>query len=108
MVGTLFSAYALLLVYSLWCTAISALPSSNLPQLRPLVIWHGMGDNYDAPGILEFIQAIKDIHPGIFVHSIFLKEASDEDRKATYVRSSFELGPMESSSNAYKISSLEM
>ena len=44
-----------------------------------------MGDTYDAPGILEFVQEVKDMHPGIFVHSIYLKEDSGEDRKAGYV-----------------------
>ncbi|KIP10956.1 hypothetical protein PHLGIDRAFT_100544 [Phlebiopsis gigantea 11061_1 CR5-6] len=75
-----FATYALLFASSVWSAAVH----TPLPQLRPLVIWHGMGDTYDAPGILEFIQEVQDMHPGIFVHSIYLQEASDEDRKAGY------------------------
>lgn len=56
----------------------------HVPQPRPLVIWHGLGDSYASPGILEFISMIKDIHPGIFVHSIYLNENLDEDQKATF------------------------
>lgn len=52
---------------------------------RPLVIWHGMGDTYCAPGILEFIDTIKQMHPGIFVHSIYINESEDEDRRAGWV-----------------------
>ena len=78
------STYALLLASSIWSVTVHALPTLQ-PQRRPLVIWHGMGDTYDAPGILEFVQEVKDMHPGIFVHSIYLKEDSGEDRKAGYV-----------------------
>lgn len=52
---------------------------------RPLVIWHGLGDSYNSPGILEFIARVQDMHPGIFVHSIRLAETLDDDRKATFV-----------------------
>jgi len=65
------------------CPLIVASPVQG-PQLRPLVIWHGMGDTYDAPGMLEFGESIKDIHPGIFIHSIHIHEDSQEDKKAGY------------------------
>lgn len=75
--------------------AISALVSSvashvyALPSLlltpRPLVIWHGLGDSYASPGILQFIQLIQDVHPGIFVHSVHIVEDNDADRKAGWV-----------------------
>lgn len=55
-------------------------------ERRPLVIWHGMGDSYNAPGMLEVIDEIKNMHPGIFVHSVHLAEETDDDRKAAYVR----------------------
>ena len=70
---------------------VEALPRQQVlvpprpPQPRPLVIWHGMGDTYCAPGILEFIDMIKQMHPGIFVHSIYINEKEDEDRKAGWV-----------------------
>ncbi|KZT67183.1 alpha/beta-hydrolase [Daedalea quercina L-15889] len=57
---------------------------SNTSKPRPLVIWHGLGDSYNSPGILEFIARVKDIHPGIFVHSIHLAESLDDDRRATF------------------------
>ena len=53
---------------------------------RPLVIWHGLGDSYNSPGIFEFIARVKDMHPGIFVHSISIAESLDDDRRATFVR----------------------
>lgn len=36
--------------------------------------------------MLEFMKLIKEIHPGIFVHSIFINEDPSEDRKAGFVR----------------------
>ncbi|CCL98365.1 uncharacterized protein FIBRA_00360 [Fibroporia radiculosa] len=54
------------------------------PQPRPLVIWHGLGDTYGSPGILEFISLVQDVHPGIFVHSIHLDTDLKEDQRATF------------------------
>ncbi|KAH9945688.1 alpha/beta-hydrolase [Amylocystis lapponica] len=52
--------------------------------IRPLVIWHGMGDSYGSPGILQFISLIKDMHPGLFVHSVYLNENIEDDQKAGF------------------------
>ncbi|KAI0071724.1 alpha/beta-hydrolase, partial [Panus rudis PR-1116 ss-1] len=60
-----------------------ARPSSSSGGIpRPLVIWHGLGDSYASPGMLEFIQLVKDKHPGLFVHSIYLDENLEEDQRA--------------------------
>jgi palmitoyl-protein thioesterase len=53
---------------------------------RPLVIWHGMGDSYASEGMLDFAKEIGQVHEGIFVHSIYLDEDLDEDRRAGFVR----------------------
>ena len=54
-------------------------------QRRPLVIWHGLGDSYGSPGMLEFIELIKGVHPGLFVHSVRLAESQEDDKKAGFV-----------------------
>lgn len=54
---------------------------------RPLVLWHGLGDSYASPAMLEFMNLIKKVHPDIFIHSIYLDENLEEDRKAGWVRS---------------------
>ncbi|GJE92254.1 alpha/beta hydrolase [Phanerochaete sordida] len=43
-----------------------------------------MGDSYNSPGMLEVIEEIKNMHPGIFVHSVHLADETDDDRKAAY------------------------
>jgi len=48
------------------------------------VIWHGLGDSYDSPGLLEFQSAIEGMHPGIFIHSVYVHPDSKEDRQATF------------------------
>ena len=72
-------------VLSLLCYALSAPTTSAEAPRRPLVIWHGMGDSYASPGMLEFMNLIKEVHPGIFIHSVYLKEDLEEDRKAAFV-----------------------
>ncbi|KAF8891720.1 Alpha/Beta hydrolase protein [Infundibulicybe gibba] len=51
---------------------------------RPLVLWHGLGDSHSSPGMLEFASLIKDMHPGIFVHSVYIDEDLDEDKRAGF------------------------
>lgn len=64
---------------------VAATLSSPAPSPRPLVLWHGLGDSHSSPGMLEFADLIKDMHPGIFVHSIYINEDLGEDRKAGFV-----------------------
>lgn len=52
---------------------------------RPLVIWHGLGDSAHSEGMDNFVDLIKGIHPGIFVHSVYINENQDEDKKAGFV-----------------------
>lgn len=56
------------------------------PQPRPLVLWHGLGDSHSSAVMLEFASMIKGIHPGIFVHSIYIDEDLSADQKAGFVR----------------------
>jgi len=51
---------------------------------RPLVVWHGLGDSHSSPAMLEFIDLIKDVHPGIFVHSVYIEQNLDSDQKAGF------------------------
>ena len=56
------------------------------PPRRPLVIWHGLGDSYGSPGMLEFMDLIKEMHPGLYIHSVYLDEDLEADQKAGFVR----------------------
>lgn len=42
------------------------------------------GDSYASPGMLEFAELIKGVHPGIFVHSIYLDQNLDADQRAGF------------------------
>jgi len=60
----------------------AAAVSTSAP--RPLVIWHGMGDSYAAPGMVEFGELIAEIHPGIIIHSVYIEEDLEQDRRASF------------------------
>ncbi|KAF8518754.1 alpha/beta-hydrolase, partial [Gautieria morchelliformis] len=51
-------------------------------SLTPLVIWHGLGDSHMSPGMLEFMSLVRNIHPGLFIHSIYVEEDLDNDQRA--------------------------
>jgi len=48
---------------------------------------HGLGDTAHADGIEGFIEDIKAVHPGIYVHSVMIPEGgnADDERKAGFV-----------------------
>jgi len=62
----------------------TALDLDHKPQPRPLVLWHGLGDSHSSPGMLEFQSMIKGVHPGIFVHSIYIDKELGSDRRAGF------------------------
>lgn len=50
----------------------------------PLVIWHGLGDAFNAGGIKQVGDLAEAIHPGTFVYTIALADDGNGDRKATF------------------------
>ncbi|KAF5389369.1 hypothetical protein D9757_004374 [Collybiopsis confluens] len=53
-------------------------------SIRPLVLWHGLGDSYSSPGMLQFTAMIKDVHPSIFIHSVYIDPDDSKDRQAGF------------------------
>ncbi|KAL1748597.1 Alpha/Beta hydrolase protein [Schizophyllum fasciatum] len=51
---------------------------------RPLVLWHGLGDSHASRGMLDFQDLIKEVHPGIFIHSVWVHEDANKDRDAGF------------------------
>jgi palmitoyl-protein thioesterase len=51
----------------------------------PLVIWHGLGDNYAAEGLHQVGDLAEQVNPGTFVYYIRLDENPDSDRTATFL-----------------------
>ncbi|KAK0386023.1 hypothetical protein NLU13_5860 [Sarocladium strictum] len=50
----------------------------------PLVIWHGLGDSFDADGIQQVGKLAEEINPGTFVYTVQLAEDGNGDRSATF------------------------
>jgi palmitoyl-protein thioesterase len=63
-------------------TPIQDVLSASKP--RPLVIWHGLGDSYDSPGLLKVQSSIAKMHPGIYIHSVYIDPDPKEDKRATF------------------------
>ncbi|KAL0579738.1 hypothetical protein V5O48_002232 [Marasmius crinis-equi] len=61
-----------------------ASPAIQLKKPRPLVVWHGLGDSHSSPGLLDFFKMIRKVHPGIFIHSVYIEEELDKDRQAGF------------------------
>ncbi|KAK5121597.1 hypothetical protein LTR85_004769 [Meristemomyces frigidus] len=62
----------------------SALPASAPPKPLPLLVWHGLGDKYDAEGLRTTGTIAKKVHPGTYVYYIRLDEDGSSDRTATF------------------------
>ncbi|KAH6673809.1 Alpha/Beta hydrolase protein [Halenospora varia] len=50
----------------------------------PLVIWHGLGDNYAADGLASVADLAEITHPGTFTYIIRLADDPSADRTATF------------------------
>lgn len=50
----------------------------------PLVIWHGLGDTFDNPGLQSVADLYTSIYPGASTHIIHLADDGGGDRKASY------------------------
>jgi len=56
--------------------------NSDHSEQIPLIIWHGLGDTYDADGLKQIAELATSINPGTFVYPIRLSNDSSADRKA--------------------------
>ncbi|KAF1913048.1 Alpha/Beta hydrolase protein [Ampelomyces quisqualis] len=71
----------LLLVTQILASPLSHATSKPLP----LLIWHGLGDNYAADGLHSVGDLAKATNPGTYVYYIRLDEDADSDRTATFL-----------------------
>lgn len=64
------------------CTAVDY--PTNVASPPPLIIWHGLGDSYDADGLSSVGELAQAINPGTYVYNIRLSNSSSADRRATF------------------------
>lgn len=60
------------------------MPADRSSTPVPLLIWHGLGDKVDNPGLLSIGNLATKIHPGTKVHYIRVGETPDLDRRGTF------------------------
>lgn len=78
------------------CFVVPSEPSTSFPRPAdsdeddnwktplPLVIWHGLGDNYAAEGLADAAALADVANPGTFVYLVRLDEDPSRDRSATF------------------------
>ena len=75
------------------CLALTSLAyAAAIDDVRPLVVWHGLGDTYTSPGMVQFESEVKKMHPGIFVHSVYIDQDAKVDQRAGFVSALFTKG----------------
>ncbi|KAJ5481223.1 hypothetical protein N7475_000035 [Penicillium sp. IBT 31633x] len=50
----------------------------------PLVIWHGLGDDFEREGLTQVAELAETTNPGTYVHLIHLADDGSGDRSATF------------------------
>ncbi|KXT17997.1 hypothetical protein AC579_9592 [Pseudocercospora musae] len=66
-------------------TFTTAFPTSKLSQQPlPLLIWHGLGDRYNADGLQSVGELASSVNPGTYTYFIRISDEGDEDSKATF------------------------
>jgi palmitoyl-protein thioesterase len=82
-----------LLALSILTALVSTSPVDQTPLVKPpkpptslpVVLWHGLGDNYQGQGLADIAELINATYPGTFVHSVYLDESSGEDRNKGFI-----------------------
>ncbi|KAK6454564.1 Alpha/Beta hydrolase protein [Scheffersomyces xylosifermentans] len=62
-------------------SAVSVPDQATLGYPRAVVLWHGLGDNYNSSGMNRVTEIFENLHPGIFVHSVRLDESPSADQQ---------------------------
>ncbi|CAG8292459.1 unnamed protein product [Penicillium olsonii] len=61
-----------------------ALPHTSEDVQLPLVIWHGLGDDFEREGLAQVAELAEETNPGTYVHLIHLADTGSGDRSATF------------------------
>lgn len=69
-------------------TKFAASQVSDTQELRqkppPLLIWHGLGDAYDADGLISVAELAEKVNEGTYVYNVRLDNSTSGDRRATF------------------------
>lgn len=63
----------------------SSLPTTRELAPLPLVIWHGLGDDFQRDGMKEVAALADTTNPGTYVHLIHLADSGAGDRQASFI-----------------------
>lgn len=74
----------LLSVLSSLLAVTAAFPAATPSKPLPLLIWHGLGDRYDADGLRSTGELAQKVHPGIYTYYIRISDDGSADRTATF------------------------
>jgi len=66
-------------------TAAPLTTTSSDDTPLPVLIWHGLGDNYAADGINDVAALIEETNPGTFVYPIRVAEDPSSDRSGSFL-----------------------
>ena len=64
---------------------LPALISALEPEALPLVIWHGLGDNFDNPNLQNIADLYTTLYPSASTYIISLASSATADRTATFL-----------------------
>lgn len=56
-------------------------PPSNFSKPSAIVLWHGLGDNFNSSGMRHMAEILNQIMPTVYVHSVYLDVNPLEDEK---------------------------
>lgn len=68
------------------CLPLIAAYPSPVPASKPLplLVWHGLGDRYDADGLHSVGELANKVHPGTEVYYIRVSDDGSDDQRATF------------------------
>lgn len=56
-------------------------PQDDFPRSKAVVLWHGLGDNYNSSSMERAADIVRQILPDAYVHSIYIDKDPSTDQK---------------------------
>lgn len=54
-------------------------------EVRPVIVWHGLGDSYNSDSMNRVFDIFREVHPDMYIYSVYLNEDNSKDQEMSLI-----------------------